>query len=122
MYSAIIKDHFRNPRNAGQMARPDGLGTAGAPGAGNYMVIALRLRAGAIQSARFQTYGCPGAIACGSCLTEWVTGMSIGEAKAIGPGDLATRLGGLPLGKEHCAELAMDAIRKALADASELTG
>ena len=119
MYSASIKDHFRTPRNAGQMACPDGLGTAGAPGAGNYMVIALRIRAGAVQSARFQTYGCPGAIACGSCLTEWVTGMSIEEAKAIGPEELAARLGGLPLGKEHCAELAVNALRKALTPASQ---
>jgi NifU-like protein involved in Fe-S cluster formation len=99
------------------LEQPDGKGTEGAPGAGNYMVITLQLRDGVIASALFQTYGCPGAIACGSCLTEWVTGLGIEEAKAITPSALATRLGGLPLGKEHCADLAVAALQKALCDA-----
>jgi len=99
------------------MEQPDGIGTAGTPGVGNYMVIALLIRNRTIQSARFQTYGCPGAIAAGSCLTEWITGMSIEEVKAIKPDDLTARLGGLPLGKEHCAELAVAAVVEAMADA-----
>jgi len=114
VYSAIVIEHFRNPRNAGQVECPDGVGTAGTPGSGNYMVIAVRLREGIIESARFQTYGCPGAIASGSCLTEWVTGMSMAEAQGVEPEGLAARLGGLPLGKAHCASLAVEALRRAL--------
>ena len=118
MYSAIVKEHFRNPRNAGQMECPDGVGTAGTPGSGNYLVIEVRLQGGVVESARFQTYGCPGAIACGSCLTDWITGLSVEEAKAIEADQLAARLGGLPLGKAHCAALAVAALREALADAA----
>jgi NifU-like protein involved in Fe-S cluster formation len=113
-YSALVEDHFLNPRNAGEMENPDGLGTEGVPGEGNYMVIAVRVREGVIESARFQTHGCPAAIACGSALTEWATGLPLSQGQAITSAELEARLGGLPLGKGHCAHLAVAALRKAL--------
>jgi NifU-like protein involved in Fe-S cluster formation len=115
--SETIQDHFLNPRNAGVLENADGVGTEGSPGAGNFMVIAVRLRAGVIEEAKFQTYGCAGAIAAGSCLTEWITGRTVVEAAAITAAELNARLGGLPLGKEHCASLAVAALRRALKDA-----
>ncbi len=114
MYSDVIQDHFFNPRNAGELENADGVGTEGSPGSGNFMVVAVRVRAGLIEAARFQTYGCAGAIAAGSYLTEWITGLRAEEAAAITPGELDKQLGGLPLGKEHCAALAVGALRRAL--------
>ncbi len=117
MYSQTAKDHFLNPRNVGVLEDADGIGVEGTAGEGNHMVIALRIADGVIQAARFQTYGCPGAIVCGSYLTEWITGMPATEAAGIPAPDLEEQLGGLPLGKSHCAALAVAALRKALADA-----
>lgn len=114
MYSETVLDHFNNPRNAEGPGDSDAVGRAGTPGQGNYMVISLREEGGRIAEARFQTYGCPAAIACGSWLTERVTGMSADDAKEITPDAITEGLGGLPLGKEHCAKLASDALRDAL--------
>lgn len=119
MYSETTTDHFLNPRNIGPLEDADAAGTAGTPGEGNFMVIELKLRDGVIETARFQTYGCPAAVAAGSCLTEWIMGMATSEAGSITGEALEARLGGLPLGKGHCAALAVEALRAALARAVE---
>jgi nitrogen fixation NifU-like protein len=114
VYSESTTDHFLNPRNIGPLENADAVGTAGTPGEGNFMVIELKLRGGSIGTARFQTYGCPAAVAAGSCLTEWIMGMAISEAGSITGEALEVRLGGLPLGKGHCAALAVEALRAAV--------
>jgi NifU-like protein involved in Fe-S cluster formation len=53
-------------------------------------------------------------IACGSWLMQWVKGKTKEQAKVIQPCDLELVLGGLPLGKEHCAGLAVKALRSTL--------
>ncbi len=118
MYSDTIIDHFRSPRNVGPLERPDAMGVAGTPGEGNFMVIELRLCGGIIDAARFQTYGCPGAVASGSCLAEWVSGMPVSEAAGITAEQLDSRLDGLPLGKGYCAALAVAALQEALSEAA----
>ncbi len=78
------------------------------------MVIALKIAEGHIAEAWFETYGCPAAIACGSWLTKWLEGKTPEQATALEAEDLSVVLGGLPLGKEHCAQLAVKALRQAL--------
>jgi len=116
-YSPQTMDHFNRPRNVGTLDSPTAVGAEGVPGRGNYMVIHIRVEAGRVLEIRFQTYGCPGAIACGSAVTEMAKGRTLAEAAAITRDDLDRCLGGLPLGKGHCADLAVralqDAIRKA---------
>jgi len=114
MFSARVLERFNNPKTAGPLPDADTVGMAGLPGEGPYMAIYLRRQSGKISAARFDTYGCPAAIACGSWLTEWVCGKDRETALRIEPCDLAVMLGGLPLGKEHCAVMAISALRKAL--------
>jgi NifU-like protein involved in Fe-S cluster formation len=118
MYADATKDHFLHPRNATPLEGADGVGSAGKPGEGNFMIISIRLEGDAIEAASFQTYGCPAAIACGSCATELATGLPSAAAAAITAEELDRRLGGLPLGRSHCAALAVTALRAALADAA----
>ncbi len=96
------------------MEQPDVVGRSGVPGRGNYMVLYLRLVNGVVEGCTFQTYGCPGAIACGSVTTELVASKSLEECCRIGPEDVMAALNGLPLGKKHCADLAVNALRDAL--------
>ncbi len=114
VYSPAVLDHFGNPRNAGALEEPDGTGAEGAPGRGNYMVVQIRVSGGLIAEARFQTYGCPGAIACGSMVTELAKGKTTEEARAITAQEVIDALGGLPPGKGHCGGLAVGALRKAM--------
>jgi NifU-like protein involved in Fe-S cluster formation len=114
MYSPIIMDHFERPRNVGKLADCNAKGVAGDPSSGPFMVLYLRIQAGTIEKASFETYGCPPAIAAGSFLTELIKGQTIEEAAEITDSGLAELLGGVPLGKEHCPQTAISALKAAL--------
>ena len=113
MSGNVLHDHFHNPRNMGALEAPDAVGREGVPGQGNYMAVYLRADGERIGEASFETYGCTSAIACGSYLTEWLKGKPMSEAKQFDWDELAMELD-LPLGKEHCAQLAVNALRDAL--------
>ena len=113
-YSEIVLDHFGNPRNVGKPARFNARGTAGRPDAGPFMVLYLDIEGGVIQAAGFQTYGCPAAIAAGSLLTELVKGRTLEDVGRLDGATLIASLGGLPMGKEHCAQIAIGALSDAL--------
>jgi nitrogen fixation NifU-like protein len=83
------------------------------------MIIHIRVKASCIVEIRYQTYGCPGAIACGSAVTELAKGKTVEEASAITRDDVDRLLGGLPLGKGHCADLAVSALKSALNKVSQ---
>jgi NifU-like protein involved in Fe-S cluster formation len=108
-------DHFLNPRNAGEMEWPDAVGQAGSPSGGEFAAIQLRMDGDRIIEARFQTFGCGPAIAACSALTEWAMGKDVEQAAAIDARGVAELLGGLPEDKLFCAQLAIDALRDALA-------
>lgn len=99
----------------------DAEGQEGLEGAGPYLKVYLKWNGDqgnhdneTIAEAWFETYGCPTAIACGSWLMKWVEGKTKEQAQIIEPRDLEVVLGGLPLGKEHCASLAVKALRATL--------
>ena len=113
MYNATIAELFQQPYHMTACPEATVIGQDGMPGEGPYMTLYLCLRDNTIQQAYFETYGCPTAIACGSWLVRWVEGKPIQAASIIEPEDLAAGLGGLPLGKEHCASLAVKSLRSA---------
>lgn len=114
MYSLAAQDHFNNPRRVGTFSDADAVGRDGVPGQGNYMVLYLKADGDRIVDARFQTYGCPAAIASGSWVAEWAIGRTFAEAMMLEAHEVEEGLGGLPLGKEHCAPLAVNALRNAV--------
>lgn len=113
-YSATVMDHFHNPRNAGELTDADAVGTAGQAGAGPVVQIAVKIREGVIAGIAFKTYGCGASIAASSLLTEMAKGMTPAEALRLTSEKLLEKLGGLPLGKRHCPELAVAALHSAL--------
>lgn len=115
-YSAILLDHFENPRNVGVLDDADGVGLAGNPSCGDRLELSLKIRDGVVREARFRASGCTAAIASGSIATEMLAGRALDEAAAIKDDDVAAALGGLPPARVHCSVLAEDAIRAALDD------
>lgn len=111
-----VLDHFRAPRNVGVIEDADGIGEHANPVCGDEMRLTLRIRDGVIVEARFQTKGCPTAIATSSIATELIGGMSVEEAGRVTKQSIAEAAGGLPSSKMHCSVLAADALRLALAD------
>lgn len=116
VYSPAVIDHFQNPRNAGSMPDPDAVGVQSNPVCGDTMRLMLRIRDGHIVEVRWQTSGCPAAIATSSIASELMTGMTLAEAAGLTRERIALTAGGLPPAKIHCSVLAADALRHALAD------
>jgi nitrogen fixation NifU-like protein len=114
MYSALVLDHFQNPRNAGDLADADATVEIENPACGDVLRLSLKVSAGRISEARFKAKGCVAAIACGSALTELVMGKTLDEARSLQCEDVSAAVGGLPQGSTHAAQLAVDALAVAL--------
>ncbi len=116
MYNEKILDHFQNPRNVGDMDKPDGMGTVGNPICGDVMTLYIKVEDNVITDIKFKTFGCGAAIASSSFTTELVKGKTIEEALTFTRNDVADGLGGLPPQKVHCSVLAVDALKAAIED------
>ena len=114
MYSTTFKDHIANPRNAGELENPDAIAEEANPVCGDRLRLALRLREGRIEAARFLAYGCPATLVCGSVLTELIIGMTLEGVMGLTRKDLVDAVGGLPSRKQHAAALAIETLRAAL--------
>ena len=122
VYSEKVLDHFRNPRNVGELENPDGVGVEGNPVCGDLMEIHIRVVDNRIEDIRFKTFGCGSAIATSSMVTELAKGKTLEEAMEITRDMVATELDGLPPQKMHCSNLAADALHKAIEDYREKHG
>ena len=109
-------EHFKNPRNVGEIENPDGVGHVGNPICGDIMELYIKVKDGIIVDAKFKTFGCGAAIATSSMVTEIVKGKSIKEALKISNKTVAEALDGLPSVKMHCSALAEEALRSAIED------
>ncbi len=116
MYSEKVMDHFENPRNVGEIADADGVGTVGNAKCGDIMRMFLKVDNGVITDVKFKTFGCGAAIATSSMATEMVKGKTLKEALALTNQAVAEALDGLPPVKIHCSLLAEEAIHAAVED------
>ena len=116
VYSEKVLEHFRNPRNVGELENPDGVGIEGNPVCGDLMEIHIQVEDDRITDIKFKTFGCGSAIATSSMVTELAKGKTLDEALEISRQDVADELDGLPKQKMHCSNLAADALHKAIED------
>jgi nitrogen fixation NifU-like protein len=113
-YSKKVLEHFKNPRNVGELEEPDAVGTVGNPVCGDMMELSLKVEDHRIEDIKFRTFGCASAIATTSMLTELVKGMDLDDAENVEWADVVGGLEGLPPVKVHCSLLAVDALKAAL--------
>jgi len=111
MYSEQVLEHFRNPRHAGRLENATATVQASNPVCGDVLELAARVEESRIGEAKFLCRGCTTTIACGSWLTEWLTGRELADLRSISAEDIATALGGLPPATFHGAQLAAEALR-----------
>lgn len=109
-------EHFRNPRNVGEIKDADGIGYVGNPVCGDIMQLYIKVKDNIIVDAKFKTFGCGAAIATSSMVTELVKGKTVDEALKISNRAVTSALGGLPKIKMHCSVLAEEALRSAIED------
>ena len=116
MYTDKVMEHFKNPRNMGEISNADGVGTVGNPVCGDLMTMYIKVKDNRIADIKFKTYGCGAAIATSSMTTELAKGKTLEEAMEITRASVAESLGGLPKVKMHCSNLAADALHAAIDD------
>jgi nitrogen fixation NifU-like protein len=116
LYSEKVMEHFKNPKNVGEIENPDGIGHVGNPVCGDIMELYIKVNDNTIVDAKFKTFGCGAAIATSSMVTEMVKGKSVTEALEISNRAVAEALGGLPSIKMHCSVLAEEALKSAIED------
>ena len=110
MFSEAVLDHFRNPRNAGELPGATATVEVSNPVCGDILKLSARIVDGQIAEARFLCRGCTTSIACASLLTEELRNRGIAEARSITAESLSQSLGGLPSATFHGAQLAADAV------------
>ncbi|GAH85939.1 unnamed protein product, partial [marine sediment metagenome] len=118
-YSDKVLDHFKNPRNVGEIEDADGIGRVGNPVCGDLMWIYLKIAKNEkgeeiIEDIKFKTFGCGSAVSTSSMITEMAKGMTLDEAYKITRQNVADELDGLPPIKMHCSNLAADALKAAI--------
>ena len=116
LYSEKVMDHFKNPRNVGEIENPSGVGQVGNAKCGDIMKIYLQVENNIITDVKFETFGCGSAIASSSMATEMIKDKTVEEALALTNRDVVTALDGLPTHKIHCSVLAEEAIKTAVKD------
>jgi nitrogen fixation protein NifU and related proteins len=110
MFNDLVLDHFRSPRNAGDLANATATVEVTNPVCGDILRLSARVEGSRIVEARFKTQGCVAAIASSSVLTELLTGKSESEAREISPQKISDALGMLPPSTFHAAQLCGDAL------------
>jgi nitrogen fixation NifU-like protein len=116
-YSATLIEHFRDPRNAGMMREPDGVGEGEYEQCMDRARFHLRVRDGGVEEARFQAYGCGPTLAAGSAGTEVAAGAVLEELAEMGEARIEEAVGGLPAERQHAAAVVARALQAAARDA-----
>jgi nitrogen fixation NifU-like protein len=123
-YNEKVLEHFRNPRNVGNIENADGKSTEGSPACGDMVSVYIKVDEGTkkIKDIKFESYGCASNIATGSIITELAKGKTLEDAKKISWKQASDALGGLPRIKTHCSVLAVDGLRAAIQNYEEKHG
>ena len=113
-----LREHLEHP--AGRGTRPPGAhdGSAGGAACGDLIRVSLRVDGERVAAAGFEASGCGAMTAAGSAVVTLVEGAHVLDAARVGPHEIAAELGGLSPGKFHAADLAADALHRALGAAA----
>jgi nitrogen fixation NifU-like protein len=114
LYSEAFLDHFKNPRNAGELDPPALTVEISNPACGDILRLSARFDDGKIAEVRYKVRGCTASIASGSALTEWMIGKTWDELAALKPEIVEDKVGGLIPESKHAAVLCVDGVKKLL--------
>ena len=111
MYSEVFLDHFKNPRNVGELPPPAITVEMSNPACGDILRLSARFENGRAVEIGYKVRGCTASIASGSALTEWMLGKSRAELAAMSAADIESAVGGLIPESKHAAVLCVDVVK-----------
>jgi tRNA-specific 2-thiouridylase len=115
-----FEEHLRHPVGRGRV--PTHHGVAGGVACGDLVRIGVAVEGDRVRQAGFEAAGCGAAQAAASAAVELVLDARVLDAARVGTHEIAAALGGLSPGKLHAAELAADALARALGAAVAADG
>jgi nitrogen fixation NifU-like protein len=115
-YNEKVLQHFLDPHNVGVIDGADGIGQLGDPSRGDLFLMFIKVSDGRLANIKYLVQGCGAAIATCSALSDIAKGKSIEEALKLTDDDISAELGGLPLEKLHCSNLAATVLHRAIDD------
>jgi nitrogen fixation protein NifU and related proteins len=111
MHSERLLEHFRNPRNVGELPPPAKVVDVSNPACGDLLRLSVRFENDRVAEVKYQVRGCTASIAAGSALTEWMRGKSRVELKMLTTALIEEALGGLEAASKHAAVLSVDGVK-----------
>jgi tRNA-uridine 2-sulfurtransferase len=117
-----FEDHLRHPRGRGRVVEGAFDGAAGGAACGDLVRVSVAVQGDRVREVGFEASGCGATIAAASAAVELAEGAGLIEAARIGSPAIAAELGGLSAGKLHAADLASDALHRALGAAVRAHG
>ena len=112
MYSEAFLDHFKNPRNVGELEPPAVTVEISNPACGDILRLSARFVEDRVVEVRYKVRGCTASIASGSALTEWMQGKTRAELAAVTPAEIESAVGGLIPESKHAAALCVEGVKK----------
>ena len=115
LYHDLILDHYRNPRNHGELEKPSHTGGAQNPTCGDHLRMDIQVKDDTIVDVGWQGAGCAISQAGASLLTEAIRGKSVAHALALTPADCLKLLGvTLSPNRMKCGLLSLETLHKTL--------
>jgi nitrogen fixation NifU-like protein len=115
-YTKKTLEHFRHPQNIGELKNSDATAVIGNMVCGDQLSFSIKVKNNKVQDIKFLSFGCASNIATASVMTEIVKGMTLEEAKKFNWDEIVVKLGGLPKQKIHCSVLAVEGLKKVIAE------
>ena len=118
LYAEDILDHYKHPRNFGQLDHPDIHVEANNPLCGDRLAMDLRVKDGVVDDVAFSGQGCAISQASASMLTEEILGKRVEDLVGTTRDDILDMLGvEVSYARMKCATLSLGLLRLALAEA-----
>jgi len=118
LYSEAFLDHFKNPRNVGELPPPAATVEISNPACGDILRLSARFEHGRVAAVAYKVRGCSASIASGSALTEWMLGKSRAELATLKAAIIESAVGGLIAESKHAAALCIDGVKALLLESS----
>jgi len=112
LYKENILDHYKNPRNYGEIENPDISYFDTNPLCGDELQMQIKVKDGKAEDVKFKGKGCSISQASASMLTEMILGQDMEEVKKIGKKEILDAVG-LQLGPSRikCALLSLKVLK-----------
>ena len=114
MYTDKVKEYFENPINEGEILDADVVGEVINEQCCDLIRFYITCKNNLIENIKFESNGCPPAVASACAVTILLKNKTIDQANNITYKDILQELGGLPEEKVHCAVLAERALKNTL--------